>query len=136
MAMSGAISRKRYILRALAILLALSGAAIFVLESHNFLFRSFGLLAVLASGQLVRMSRPQAPSFGRLELAGSNGPGRVMWSVAIGLSVLAAVSLWFLYTDALHGGRAVWPVYLFAGVGLACAGIWSCIVAQLVSRGR
>jgi len=134
--MSGAIPRKRHILRALAILLALFGAAIFVLESHNFLIRSLGLLAILASVQLVRMSRAQTPSFGRLDLAGNNGPGRVMWAVAIGLLVLAAVSLWFLYTDALHGARTVWPVYLFAGVGLACAGVWSYIAAQLVSRGK
>lgn len=136
MGMSGTTPRKRYVLRSLAIVLLLFAGAAFLLEPHDFVIRSFGVLAILGGVQLTRVSRAQSLVSKPVELAGSNGPGRVMWSVAIGLLVLAAVSLWFLYTDALHGARAVWPVYLFAGVGLACACVWSYIAAQFVSRDK
>ena len=131
MVLSGATLGKRHVLRSLAVLLGLLGIVLFVLESHDFVIRSFGLLAILASVQLVRMSRAQTPSYGRLDLAGSNRPGRIMWFVGIGLLPLAGFSFWLLHIDALHGGHPTWPVYVFAGVALACAGVWSYIIAKL-----
>jgi hypothetical protein len=128
---SGGTLGKRYVLRSLAVLLVLLGIALFVLESHDFVIRSFGLLALRASLQLVRMSRAQTPSYGPPDLAGSNRPGRIMWFVGIGLLPLAGISYWLIYIDALDGGHAAWPVYVFAGVGLACAGVWGCIVGKL-----
>ena len=123
-ALSAGTLRKRYALRSVAILLALLGAATFVLEPHGFVIRSFGLFALLASVQLVRMSRAQGPSFGQLGLAGSNRPRRIMWFVGFALLLLAGFPFWLLYIDALHGGHAVWPVHVFGGVALACAGVW------------
>jgi hypothetical protein len=129
--MSGGMHTKRYVLRSLALLLALLGAVLFFLESHDFVIRSFGLLAMLASLQLVRMSRARTPSYGRLDLAGSNRPGCIMWIVGIGLLLLAGFSFWLLDIDALHGGHALWPVYLFAGVGLVCGIAWVYIFTKL-----
>lgn len=126
---------KRYALRALAVLLLLLSAAIFVLESHNFVIRSFGILVLLASVQIVRMSRAQNPSLGHVDLTASGGPGSVMWFVGVALLVLAGVSYWLMYLDAFHGGHAVWPVYLFAGVVSVGAGVWSYIVTKLVRLG-
>jgi hypothetical protein len=58
-----------------------------------------------------------------------------MWLIGVALLVLAGVSYWLLYIDALHGGHAGWPVYMFAGVSLAAAGVWSYIVTKLVWPG-
>jgi drug/metabolite transporter (DMT)-like permease len=129
--MSGGTLGKMHVLRLLAVLLGLLGVVLFVLESHNFVIRSFGLLAILASVQLVRVSRALTPSYGRLDLPGSNRPGRIMWFVGIGLLPLAVFSFWLLHIDALHGGHAVWPVFVFAGVVLAGAGVWGYIIAKL-----
>lgn len=132
MAISTGTPRKAYVLRALAILLLLLGAVMFVVGSRNFIKSSFGLLAMLASVQLGRMSRAQKPNFGRLDLAGSNRVGRVTWFTGVGLLLLAGFSYWLLDLDAVHGGHAVWPLYLFAGVALACAGVWGYISSRLV----
>jgi hypothetical protein len=123
--------RRRYALRFVAILLLLLGAAAFVLSSHDFVIRSFGVLALLASVQLGRMSRSQSPTLRELSLAGSKRPGRIMWNVGFALSLLSGFSFWLLYVDAVHGGHAVWPVYMFAGITLACAGVWGYIIANL-----
>jgi hypothetical protein len=58
-----------------------------------------------------------------------------MWFVGAALLVLAGVSFWLLYLDALHDYHTVWPVYMFAGVMLADAGVWSYILTKLVSPG-
>ena len=39
-----------------------------------------------------------------------------------------------LYWDARHGYQEGWPVYLFAGVALACAVVWSYLVANVGHR--
>jgi hypothetical protein len=64
----------------------------------------------------------------------SKEPGRVLLMVGIVFLVLAGVSWWFLYRDALHGYHEVWPVYLFAGVAIVCTGVWGAILAKLISR--
>ncbi len=66
-------------------------------------------------------------------------PGRLLWVVSIALLVLAVAAFLYLYEDALHGYHDVLPVYVFAGVGVACAVVWSYLVAILVReslRGR
>lgn len=126
-----ATPRKRYVLRSLAIVLLLFAGAAFFLEPHNLLIRSFGVLAILVSVQLSRTARTHDPGLGGLDLAGSNGPGRLMWFVGIASLLLAGLSSWFLYIDSLHGSHAVWPVYMFAGVALACIGVWSYIASKL-----
>lgn len=80
------------------------------------------------------MSRAQNPSFGRLNLTATNEPGRVMWFVGGALLVLAGVSYWLMHLDAIHGGHAGWPAYMFGGVILVGAGVWSYIVTKLAGN--
>lgn len=51
----------------------------------------------------------------------------------IGLALIPAIALAYLllYEDSRHGGRQVWPVYLFGAVALACIGVWSALTAKL-----
>jgi hypothetical protein len=122
--------RKSYLLFSLAVLLGLLGGAAFFLEPHNFLIRSLGLLALIGSVQLVRISRVHS-SDQRVDLTASKAPGRLMWFVGIALLLLWGLSCFFMYIDAVRGYHTGWPVYMFVGVGLACAVVWSYIVAKL-----
>lgn len=136
MTTSAPTTRKTYGLMSLAVLLfSLGGAALFF-EPHNYVIRSLGLLAILGGVPLVRTSRVHArdpvPADGQwIDVTASKGPSRTTWSIGIALLVLAGISLLLLYLDGLHGGHSEWPVYLFAGVVLACAGVWSAILAKL-----
>jgi putative flippase GtrA len=58
--------------------------------------------------------------------------GYLMWIVGFVLLLLAGVSYLLMYIDSLHGGHTAWPVYLFAGVGIVCAGVWGYIASTLV----
>ena len=132
-------SQKSYGRLSLAVALLLLAGAAFLLEPHNFAIRSLSVLAILGSVQLTRTSRvrpqdrgPVPANSGWIDLTAPKRPSRAMWLVGIALIPLAGFSVRFLYLDELHGAHEAWPVYLFAGVGLACAGVWSAIVAKLL----
>jgi hypothetical protein len=127
---SGGTSRKRYLLFSLAVLLILAGGAALFLELQNFLIRSVGLVALIGGVQLVRMSRVHA-SDQPMTFATSKGPGRLVWFVGIALLLLCGLCCFFMYIDAVHGYHTGWPVYMFAGVGLACTVVWCYIIAKL-----
>ena len=55
-----------------------------------------------------------------------------MWTVGVALLLLAGASFFYLYQDALHGYQEALPVYVFAGVGLACALVWSYLVSKVL----
>jgi hypothetical protein len=57
---------------------------------------------------------------------------RLAWAVGIGLVPAVAVSYLYLYRDAVHGGHEVLPVYVFAGVALACAVVWPYIATKIL----
>ena len=130
---------KRYSLFVLAIaLLLLAGAAMY-LGSHDFTIRTVGLVACAVSIYLVRISnvhtRPiaiTAPDQ-RAGTEGGKGPGRRLWMVSVVLLLMAGASYSSLYQDARHGGHEVLPVYVFAGVALACALVWSYLITKLLS---
>ncbi|MFZ1974392.1 MAG: hypothetical protein WAU89_16225 [Candidatus Acidiferrales bacterium] len=42
------------------------------------------------------------------------------------------MSYLYLYHDAIHGYHEALPVYVFAGVGLACTIVWAYLVAKMV----
>ena len=132
------VSPKRLSLFILAVVLLLSGGAAFYVGSHNFAIRSIGILAVIASVYLVRISnvhgRSGLPVAGgqAVALKATNGPGRVAWGVAIGLLLVLGVSLFYLYDDALHGYQEVLPVYMFAAAGFACAIGWGYLFARMI----
>ena len=128
--------RKRYGLFILAILSLLLGGVAIYIGSHNFRIRSIGLLAILISAYLVRVSRVHS----RSDLSAVNKqaeniairrPGRVLWTISIGLLVLAGVSFLYLYHDALHGYQEVLPVYIFAVVGVVCTLVWSYLLLRI-----
>jgi hypothetical protein len=127
------MTQKRYSLFVLAILLLLSGGAALLAGSHNFAIRSLGLAAVMVSAYLFRIANVHTRSAmaGKIRPA-TSGPGHLTWIVGFTLLLLAWVSYLLLYIDALHGSHAAWPVYLFAGVGIACVGVWGAIAAKLV----
>jgi len=129
-------SPKKYGLFALAVVLLLLGAAALYVGSHNFTIRSFGLAALLVSVYLVRESRVYARSASeasdeRADFTASNGPGRLAWVFGIALLPLTGISYLLMYIDALHGGSAAWPAYVFAGFAFACAGAWGYIASKL-----
>jgi hypothetical protein len=55
-----------------------------------------------------------------------------MWIIGAALLLLTGVSFFYLYQDALHGYHEALPVYVFAGVGLACALVWSYLVSKML----
>lgn len=138
MTVSQETPRKRYGLLILAILLLLSGGGALYAGSHNFAIRSLGLVAIVASAYLVRISRvhnrsgSSAASGQGIDSKAARRPGRLLWTVSVALLLLAGVSYLYLYNDALHGYHEVLPVYMFAGVGLACVLVWSYLVSRIV----
>jgi len=132
--MSQTAPQKRYGLFSLAIFLLLLGGAFFFLGFGNFVIRSLGLLACIASVSLIRISDVRDRPFSVLgsgQVAGSRrGPGRLTWSIGVLSLLLAGASFLYLYNDALHGYHELLPVYVFAGTALACTLVWSYLVSR------
>jgi hypothetical protein len=121
----------------LATLLLVSGGIALFVGSHNFPIRAVAMLAVLASVHLVRRSHASV-RHGVPETNGgvgrqAKGPGRALWIVSAALAVLLGVSLFLMYLSEANGGHVVWPVYLFAGVGLLGAVVWSYLAVMIRS---
>lgn len=53
-----------------------------------------------------------------------------MWLMGVVLLAPVGISYFLLLEDAAHGGHQGWPVYLFAGTGLACVLFWSCLLTK------
>ena len=141
MSTSQKVVRKRYGLFVLAILLLLLGVVGNYLGSHNFPIRVLGLISVMASIYLARISRVHNGS--RLPEAGGpgknykieKGPGRLLWIVSLAFVPLLGASVFLLHIDAVNGGHEAWPADVFAGVGLASAIVWGCLVAKILGGG-
>lgn len=124
---------KRYGLFVLAVLLLLAGGAALYVGSHNFALRILGLASIVASTYLVRASHVH----GRSHLPAASDErsrpraGSVLWIVSIALLPVAGASYLYLYNDALHGSHEALPVYVFAGVGLACTLVWSYLISRI-----
>jgi hypothetical protein len=133
--------RKRYGLFVLAILLLLLGGAGIYLGSDRYPIRALGLVSVMASVYLVRMSRvrdgsrlPQQANGWRTNPKATNGPGRLLWVASLALVPLLGAAFILLQIDAAHGGHEAWPADVFAGVALVCAIVWGFLVAKIVGR--
>jgi hypothetical protein len=123
---------KRYGLLALALLL-LGGVGIYF-GSHNFLIRALGLAALMATTYFVRISHVRDRSVfpeasGRTMELTTRGPRTLLWSVSVALIPVLGAAFLLMHVDFANGGHEAWPVYLFAGVALACAIIWSYLAA-------
>src|SRR5208337_3450144 len=130
------VARKRYVLFVLAILLLLLGGLGIYVGSHNYPIRALGVVAIMGSAYLVRISHhdrsglPEA-SGPRTDLKIPKGPGRPLWIISIALVPLLAAAFFLLHIDAVNGGHEAWPADVFAGVGLACAVVWGFLVAKI-----
>jgi len=51
--------------------------------------------------------------------------------VSIALLPAAGMSYLHLHNDAIHGAQEIFPVYVFAGIGLACILAWSYLIAKI-----
>jgi hypothetical protein len=129
---------KKYSLFGLAVLLLAFACVTFILAFNNLALRSAGLLAILASVSLVRASNVHR----RPGLEMANRPGMSIgtvkrlgcgdWTIGI-LSVLAAgASYLYLRNDALNGYHQVFPVYVFAAVGVVCMVVWGYLAVKLL----
>jgi len=135
--MSQNVTRKRYGLFVLAILLLLLGGVGIYVGSHNYPIRALGLVAIMVSAYLVRISHvhdgsdlPEASGQGK-DLKTAKGPGRLLWIVSLALVPLLGAAFFLLHIDAVNGGHEAWPADAFAGVGLACAIVWGYLAAKI-----
>ena len=130
------VASKSYGLLVLALLLLLLGGVGLYVGSHNYPIRSLGVMAILASTYLVRISRVRDRS-GFLEASGrtmqltTEGPGRRLWIVSLALVPLLGVAFFLMHIDFVNGGHEAWPADIFAAVGLACAIVWGYLVAKI-----
>ena len=130
------VARKRYGLLVPALLLLLLGGVGIYLGSHNYAIRALGLVAIMGSTYLVRISRvgdrsgfPEAS--GRTMELTTEGPRRWLWIVSLVLVPLLGAAFFLMHIDFANGGHEAWPVYVFAGVALACAIVWSYLGARI-----
>lgn len=137
--MSQTAFQKRYGLYSLAILFLVLGCAGGIAGHRSFAIRSLGLAALMVSLYFGRISKVRAsPALAiRTDLEADSkdekGSGRLAWAIGIALVPAAGMSYLYLYHDAIHGYHEALPVYVFAGVGLACAVVWAYLVAKMVS---
>jgi hypothetical protein len=136
MASSQNVRRKRYGLFVLSILLLLLGGVGIYPGTHNYLIRVLGLASLMASVYLVRISGVHhVSSLPKVNSVEYGSPSRLLWILSLALVPLLGASGYLLHTDAVNGGHQVWPVYVFAGVGLLCAGVWGCLAVKLQGGG-
>jgi hypothetical protein len=131
--------QKRYGLFSLAILFLILGCAGVIAGYRSFAIRSLGLVALMVSAYFVRISKVHASQASAIrtdvnaDSKEEKGPGRLAWAIGIAFVPAAGMSYLYLYHDAIHGYHEALPVYVFAGVGLACAIVWAYLVAKMVS---
>jgi hypothetical protein len=132
------VARKRYGLFVAAILLLLLGGVGIFVGSHNYPIRALGLMAIMASAYVVRISHvhgrsglPEASCW-EADLKTAKGPGRLLWITSLALVPLLGAAFYLLHIDAVNGGREAWPADVFAGVGLVCAIVWGYLAAKIL----
>ena len=135
--MSKTAPQKKWGLYSLAILFLVLSFVGLIAGNRSFAIRSLGLVALIVSAYFVRVSKVHGPPAIRTDLEadskGAKGPGRLAWAIGIALVPAAGTSYLYLYNDAIHGYHEALPVYVFAGVALACATVWAYLVAKLLS---
>lgn len=121
-------SRKKYGLFTSAILLLLLGGAALFLGSNSSAIRDVGVIACIVSVYLIRVSNVHKSS----EVKERKRPGPIMWTAGVALLLLMVLSFFYLRQDASNGYQDIAPVYVFAGVGLGCALIWSYLISKVL----
>lgn len=124
---------KWWVLYILAVALLLAAVVILIVR-HDFVFRTFAMIACVASAGLVRMavlSRSVSPAGQPPNSKVTEGPGRLLWGASIALLPLAGLSLFYLYKSALDGYHEGWTLKLFAAVVVVSATVWGCLAYKL-----
>lgn len=135
---SQGVPQKRYNLLALAVLLLALACALFVTAPNSFMMRSLGLVAILVSVWLVRVSNVHSQasngSKGDEETGSATGKrlGGVDWIVGVTSLLAAGAAYLYLRNDALTGYHQILPVYVFAGVGVVCMVVWGYLAVKLL----
>jgi hypothetical protein len=129
---------EKYVLLALAVLLLLLGGVGIYVGSRNYPIRALGVVAVIASAYFVRTSRardsaslPEGSRRGA-DIKTAEGSGRLLWIISLAMVPLLVVAFFLLHLDAVNGGHQAWPADVFAGVGVASAVAWGCLVAKIL----
>ncbi len=131
--------RKRKALFILACIAILFGGSLLYAGTDNPVLRVLGLVFLMGAVVLIRVANAQnrtIPSTAFGQANSGNSPSvmrRALWIVSLSLVPAIFVARLLLQLDSEHGGHEVWPVYLFAGVGLVCAVVWSLLVASIFS---
>ena len=119
---------------AFAIISLLVGIVIVMIGYNNFVVRSFGLLFVMLSAQLVRISKDRGHE---LKYVDQNltpdvhsGPSRNAKILCLASGIAFAISFIFLYNDSANGSKQIWPVYTFAGCAVVFAVLWAYVGAK------
>lgn len=115
-----------------AILLVLGGIA-FLINDRS--IRPIGIGAILLSTYLVRMSTIRgrsAQGAGAVAVKATERSSRLLWVVSLALLPVAIIAFLYLENDAAHGYHQVLPVYVFAGVAVLCAAVWSSLVSKIL----
>lgn len=144
MAIPPEVRTKFYALRALALVLMLCAATIFILRPHNFGFRSLALVALLVGVWVGRqanlsVSRAKGQVMPNSSFEGSFAKqlDRIspwVW-ILTGLSLAACVVCYYLmYLDQLNGGKEVWPVWAFFVAAIALTLSASYAVMKIYNR--
>jgi hypothetical protein len=121
----------------IGIALLLSGGLGIYVGSHNYPVRALGVVSVMVSAYVLRISRfpnrsGSAEASGRQsDLKIGEGAGRLLWTISLGLVPLLGAALFLLHRDAANGGHEAWPADVFAGIALACAIVWGYLMAKI-----
>lgn len=131
------VRRVWYMLRAFAITLIIFAIVIFLLWPNIFGFRLLGLLMILISVWVVRISNTYVRrAQGQVEDDKSQNKtarrvGLLGWLLAAGSFIACAAFYLVMYVDALHGGKEGWPAYAFGCAALALAVTGSYVIMKL-----
>jgi NADH:ubiquinone oxidoreductase subunit 2 (subunit N) len=136
--------RRKYGVFVLAIALFVVGCAGLIIGFHRDVIRMLGILVLVASVYLVKISNVHDQidlSVGKDQDKGSEvaefsrlkRPGAPLWIASAASLVALGVSYLYLYWDALAGYHEVLPVYAFATVGLICIAVWGALILKLSS---
>jgi hypothetical protein len=125
----------RHVLFAVGVVLLILAGITLLVQSDDPAIRPIGIGACFIGVYLIRTSTTRRRSaLGAREVAfkTTQSPNRLLWVVSAALSPLSVIAFLYLENDAAHGYHQVLPVYVFAGVAIVCAVVWSSLVSKIL----
>lgn len=131
-------SRGRYGIYVLAVILLLASVTLWFFANNSYLIQSLGGVMLLSSAMLLNKYRgSKRPNSNGTNSANTNSrhayrPGVFVWTVGILLLITLCI-IWYITTlDARHGGKEIWPLFAFTGIGIICALYWGALIGILM----